>query len=218
VVVVISRRFGRIVTTCATVAVAACLPPPMNVGYVALDPSRQGGVDLQGQFGGGASFAGPTGGGGGVAHVEPFVARKVSLPIGFGLGVAGAGGRATGLMPFRFGVRHRALRHLAWGVGIGPSIAFDSGGAQVAGVADFEIVPGVQMHRFGFSFGIRPAFSFVSGGLTFYGMFEPAFAIGLGRQTSLTLALVAGPWVSAIDGHGTASGFLGAAIGVHRRF
>ncbi len=193
------------------------MPPPMNVGYVDLDPAGLGHADIQGQVGGGAEVTLPLGGGGVAAHFEPFVARKWSIPIGTGLGISGANGYAQGHFPLRVGFRHRAIaRHLAWGAGIGPSVVFDND-AHVAGVADLELVAGTSRHRVGFSFGIRPAFSFDASLMTFYTLLEPSIAIPV-RRTSVTIGLVTGPWVTAFPDGAAAGGFLGSAVGLHRRF
>jgi hypothetical protein len=207
------------------VLASGCLPPPMNVGYVAMDPAGQGHVDVQGQVGGGAWVsASPYGGGGVAGHAEPFVADRVSIPIGIGLGVAGDRWETIGLLPVRVGVRHRAARNFAWGVGLGPSIGFAELGAGISGVADLELIAGLQRHNIGFSFGIRPAFSFDGYGMTFYGLLEPTLAIPVGsRRTSLTVSVLGGPWVTVSGGGnfvGSAwySGFLGAAVGLYRRF
>jgi hypothetical protein len=92
-------------------AAAACMPPPMNVGYVSLDPARAGAVDVQGQAGGGGFLPRGAGGGATMMHVDPFVARRVSLPIGVALGGSTFGGHGI----LRVGVRHRALKVLAPG-------------------------------------------------------------------------------------------------------
>ena len=194
------------------------MPPPMNIGYVDLDPGGLGQVDLQGQAGGGAEVTAPVGGGGVAGHVEPFVARKWSIPIGAGLGAAGDGHSTAGLFPLRVGFRHRAIpRYLAWGAGLGPSVAFGEGGASIAGVADLELVLGTSAHRIGFSFGIRPAFSFDAHAFTFYTLLEPVIAIPVGRAR-VTVGLIAGPWVTPTDAGTASGGFVGAAIGIHRRF
>ncbi len=217
VAMVLRRGLTRLSLTGIVALAAGCLPPPMSIGYVALDPSGRGGVDIQGQVGAGAEFAGPAGGGGAVGIVEPFATRRFSFPIGVGFGVAGANGSATGLMPLRFGVRHRALRHFSWGLGVGPSLAFSGGGAQVAGVADLELVVGTHLQRVGFSFGFRPAFSFSDRAMTWYGLFEPQLAIPVGRAR-LTVGLLTGPWVTGTQAGNAAGGFLGVAFGVYRRF
>ena len=197
---------------------AGCMPPPMNVGYVDLTAPGRGTIDVQGQVGGGAELTAPAGGGGVVAHFEPFVARRVTIPIGTGLGISGRSGGAQGHLPLRVGVRHRAVpRHFAWGAGIGPSVAFDGDGALVAGVADLELVAGTKTRRVGFSFGIRPAFSFDPDAMTFYTLFEPTFAVPI-RRSSLTLGVIAGPWVTATEDDPPAGGFLAFALGLHRRF
>jgi hypothetical protein len=200
------------------VLAGGCMPPPMNVGYVDLDPGGLGRADVQGQVGGGAEFAGPMGGGGMVGHFEPFVARKWSIPIGTGLGISGDGSGAQGHYPLRVGFRHRAVpRYFAWGMGLGPSVVFNSAGAAVAGVADVELIVGTSANRVGFSFATRPAFSFDSTDMTFYTVFEPVIAVPV-RRTSITFGLVAGPWVTpTIDGT-PAGGFLGSTFGLHRRF
>lgn len=199
-------------------ALGGCMPPPMNIGYVDLDPGGLGQVDIQGQAGGGAEVVAPLGGGGVAAHFEPFVARKWSIPIGTGLGLSGNGTGATGHFPLRVGVRHRAIpKYLAWGMGIGPSVVFDDDFAGVSGVADAELVLGTSAHRVGFSFGMRPAFSFDAHNMTFYTLLEPAVAIPV-RRSSVTLALIGGPWVTPTTEGTPAGGFFGAALGLHRGF
>jgi hypothetical protein len=151
------------------------------------------------------------------------VADRVSIPVGVGLGVASNRWETVGLLPVRVGVRHRATRAFAWGVGLGPSLAFAEIGAGISGVADLELIAGMQRHDVGFSLGIRPAFSFDSYEATFYGMLEPAVAIPVGsRRTSLTVAVLGGPWVSFSAGGNLIGsdygGFLGAAVGLYRRF
>ena len=188
------------------------MPPPMNVGYVAMDPSRKGGVDVQGQAGGGSWVPGPAGGGGAAMHVEPFVAKRVSLPIGVGAGGSGFGGH----IPLRVGVRHRATKVFAWGAGIGPSVIVDRNFGSVSGIADLEVVLGVQKPIIGFSLGIRPALSFTERDLTVYVLGDPTLAIVLVGTTSLTLAIPFGGWVDTATADG--SGFMAGAIGVHRRF
>jgi hypothetical protein len=202
----------------AGIAIGGCMPPPMNIGYVDLDPGGLGHADIQGQVGGGAEMALPLGGGGVAAHFEPFVARKWSIPIGTGLGVSGAEYAAAGHFPLRVGFRHRAIpKFLAWGMGLGPSVVFDDDFADVSGVADLELVLGTSAHRVGFSFGMRPAFSFDANHMTFYTLLEPAVAIPV-QRSSITIALLGGPWVTPTIEGTPAGGFLGAAIGVHRGF
>jgi hypothetical protein len=206
------------------VLVAGCLPPPMSVGYVAMDPAGQGHVDVQGQVGGGAWPTYDAYGGGGVTgHAEPFVADRISIPIGVGIGVASNRRETFGLLPVRVGVRHRATPTFAWGVGLGPSLAFAELGAGISGVADLELVAGVQRRDIGFSFGVRPAFGFDDYEATFYGLLEPTVAIPVGsRRTSLTVSVLGGPWVSFSAGGNLVGsdygGFLGAAVGLYRRF
>jgi hypothetical protein len=157
-------------------------------------------------------------------HAEPFVAERVSIPIGVGIGVVGDSGGAGGRLPVRVGVRHRAVPTFAWGVGLGPSVAFADLDAGVSGVADLELIAGVQRPNIGFSFGIRPAFSFDPEDLTFYGLLEPTLAIPVGsRRLSLTVSVLGGPWVNVTHSGRFAgsvwySGFLGAAVGLYRRF
>jgi hypothetical protein len=207
------RRMRRRIACLCAIAAGGCMPPPMNVGYVAMDPAHAGGVDVQGQAGGGAWVPEAAGGGGAAVHVEPFVSRRVSLPIGGGLGGSGLGGHA----PLRVGVRHRATRVFAYGAGIGPSITFESFGPNfVAGVADVEVVFGVDRRIVGFSIGVRPALSFAPGSLTFYALGDPTLAIALVGDTSLTIAVPFGGWVDTNTRDGSA--FLSAALGVHRRF
>jgi len=188
-----------------------CMPPPMNVGYVAMDPSQRGGVDVQGQAGGGSWIPGPTGGGGAAMHVEPFVADDVSLPVGVGVGGSFAGAH----LPMRVGLRHRVRPFFAWGAGIGPSFIFDRMFGVEAGVIDLELVFGRQWSRVGFSFGARPALSFTGVDLTAFVLGDPTLAIRLVGDTSLTLAV---PFGGMIFEGGDGTAFMGAAIGVHRRF
>jgi hypothetical protein len=211
------RRVGTAIAF-GGLALGGCMPPPMNIGYVDLDPGGLGQVDIQGQAGGGAEVTAPIGGGGVAAHFEPFVARKWSIPIGTGLGLSGDGTGATGHFPLRVGFRHRAIpKYLAWGMGMGPSVIFTGGGAAVAGVADVELVLGTSAHRVGFSLGMRPAFSFDDNDMTFYTLLEPAVAIPV-RRSSVTIALVGGPWVTPTVDGAPAGGFFGAALGLHRGF
>jgi hypothetical protein len=214
------RRSCHVLAGTVAIALTGCLPPPMNIGYVNLNAAGRGRVDISGQAGAGAEVAFPLGGGGAVGHVEPFVAERWSIPVGAGLGLAGAGGAPAGYFPLRVGLRHRALPgRLAWGFGLGPSVVFTGSGAEASGVADVELIVGKTTPRIGFSFGIRPAFSFQPGAMTFYGMLEPAIAVPVSRA-SITFGLLGGPWVTTpSEFFGTASGgFLGASIGVHRRF
>ena len=201
----------------------ACMLPPMSVGYIDLAAAERGSVDVQGQLGGGANLR-PTMGGGGIAgHVEPFAGRTVSFPIGTGLGVSGMEGRAAGHLPLRVGLRHRAVPgRFAWGVGLGPSVVFDEGGADANGVADLELVVGTKHPRIGFSFATRPAVSFNAHNVTLYAMLEPTVAIPLG-DVSLTVGLLGGPWVTpelrVLSESSTYwGGFIGTAVGLHRRF
>jgi hypothetical protein len=188
-----------------------CMPPPMNVGYVTMDASHRGGVDVQGQAGGGSWVPGPTGGGGAAMHVEPFVADDVSLPVGVGVGGSLAGAH----LPMRVGLRHRVRPFFAWGAGLGPSFIFDRTFGVQAGVIDLELIFGVQRSRVGFSFGVRPALSFTGVDLTAFVLGDPTLAIRLVGDTSLTLAIPCGGMI--FEG-GDGTGFMGAAIGVHRRF
>jgi hypothetical protein len=189
------------------------MPPPMNVGYVTMDPSRRGGVDVQGQAGGGSWLPDPLGAGGTAMHVEPFVTEHVSIPIGTGLGGSELGGNA----PLRVGVRHRAARVFAWGAGIGPSVMFDRSSIWASGVADVEVILGVQKPRVGFSFGLRPALSFDAHNLFVYVLGDPTLAITLVGQTALTIAVPSGGWVDTSGTLGGA-GFMSGALGVHHRF
>ena len=194
-------------------SVCACMPPPMNVGYVAMNPSGCGGVDVQGQVGmGGALPSGPPNGGG-AAHVEPFVTRRVSIPIGVGVG---GGAASDGFAPLRVGVRHRPLPFLAYGAGLGPSFVFDRAFFGTTGVADVELVLGLHRPCVGFSVGLRPALSFDAGGLAFYGLCDPSLAITLAPALSLTLALPVGIYHLPVAG-GVVP-FMSGALGVHRRF
>lgn len=204
----------------AASAAQACMPPPLGIGHVVMDPSGRGGVDIQGQLGGGAEFLGPSGGGGGAVHVETFVSEKVSFPIGAGVVLGGGSGSGVGgFAPVRVGVRHRAGRHVAWGGGIGPSLIFGAPGPIFSGVADLEVIAGASFRTVGFSVGLRPAFSFEqSAEFTWFALVEPSLAFPVG-PASLTVSLLGGPWVTRISNGGHAEGgFLGAAFGVHRRF
>lgn len=187
-----------------------CLAPPMNVGYVAMDPSRRGGVDVQGQVGvGGALPSGPVGGGSTI-HVEPFAGPKLSVPIGLGL----AGSTEGGVAPLRIGVRHRARRFLAWGGGIGPAINFSDLGAFPSGVADLELVLGMQRPWGGLSVGMRPTVSFDAGFAMFYALVDPTIAFVVAPQTSLTIALPMGGFYTGYGG----GVFMTGALGIHRAF
>jgi hypothetical protein len=184
----------------------------MNVGYVAMDPAHPRHVDVQGQVGGGGWLPHGDGGGGSTMHIEPFVARKVSLPIGAGVGAS----PGQGMAPFRFGVRHRPLSFLAYGAGIGPSLVFDRHFATVSGNADIELVLGLQRRVFGFSVGIRPTLAFPSSPAWFYFLVDPTLAIAVTPHTSVTLAIPFGlQYVSAFGG---ATAFMTGALGLHRRF
>lgn len=188
------------------------MPPPLNVGFVAMDPSHARGVDVQGQVGGGGVFAGGPSGGGSTMHIEPFVARKVSLPIGVGVGAT----PGQGMAPLRVGVRHRPVSFLAYGAGIGPSLVFDRHFASVSGNADIELVLGVQRRVIGFSAGIRPTLAFPSSPAWFYLLLDPTLAIAVTPHTSLTLAVPFG--VQYTSAFGGASAFMTGALGLHRRF
>lgn len=202
------RRTGLL----AVVGIAGgCLAPPMNVGYVAMDPSRRGGVDVQGQVGGGGELPSGLAGGGGAMHVEPFVTPKVSIPIG----TAVVGSTAGGFAPLRVGVRHRATRFFAYGAGIGPGIVFDRGSVTASAAADIELVFGLQRPWGGFSIGIRPAVTFDAGFATFYTLLDPTLAIAVTPRTSLTLAVPLGGAYTSLGG---AVPFMTGAIGLHRRF
>jgi hypothetical protein len=145
-------------------------------------------------------------------HVDPFVADRVSLPIGAGLGGSGL---ELGHGLLRVGVRHRALKVLAWGGGIGPSILFDRSSAQVAGVADLELVLGRQWRAVGFSLGMRPAMSFDADSWAFFFIGEPTLAVTVAPRTSLTIAVLTGVYDPSFS---EAGAFLAGAFGVHRRF
>jgi hypothetical protein len=192
---------------------AACMPPPMNVGYVAMNPSGRGGVDVQGQVGAGGVVPDGGAGGGGSAQVEPFVAPRVSIPVGVGV----VGMRDAGFAPLRVGVRHRPTSFLAYGAGIGPSVMFDRGSIVAAGVADVELVLGLQRPRVGFSVGLRPAVSFDAGLATIYAMCDPTLAVRIAAGTSITFAVPFGLIHTVGVGIGTFA-FMSGALGVHRRF
>jgi hypothetical protein len=221
--VVPARWCDLCLVTLAAAVVSGCMPTPMSIGFVDLDAAERGSVDVQGQIGAGANF-GPAMGGGGVAgHAEPFVGRTVSFPIGTGLGVSGAGRYGVGHLPLRVGMRHRAVPgRFAWGLGLGPSVVFDDQSASASGVADVELVVGTKHPRVGFSFATRPAVSFEANTVTLYGMLEPTVAIPIG-DVSLTLGLLGGPWLTPnLRILSTTSsfwgGFIGTAIGIHRRY
>jgi hypothetical protein len=188
-----------------------CFAPPVNVGYVAMDPSRRGGVDVQGQIGGGGALPRDPNGGGAAMHVEPFVTPKVSIPIGTGI----VGSTVGGAVPLRVGVRHRATRFFAYGAGIGPGVSFLDGIVIASGTADIEFIFGLQRHWGGFSVGLRPAVTFDSGLAFFYTMVDPTLALAITPRTSLTLALPMG--ASYLVGS-PPTPFLTGAIGLFRRF
>lgn len=196
--------------------VGGCLAPPMNVGYVAMDPSRRGGVDVQGQLGGGGELPEGMAGAGGAIHVEPFVAPKVSIPMGTGM----AGSIEGGAIPLRVGVRHRATRFFAYGGGIGPGLSFFGAfdrrsGVIASGAADIELVFGMQRRWGGLSIGFRPAVTFQRDFAVFYTLVDPTLAIVMTPTTSMTVAVPFGG-LYTIDGG--AGPFLTVAIGLARRF
>jgi hypothetical protein len=181
-------------------------------------------VDLQANAGGFGYFTdgGGEGVGGAVGRVEPFATPKVSFPISAGLGAMGLGDDALGGFATRVGFRHRADPNLAGGFGGGPTVTFADGDHEFGGMVDLELVPGIQTPKFGFSFAIRPTFVVIDGSLwSFHQLFEPAIAIPIGKS-SVVASVFGGPFVAVyvdpeFGGH-FEGGFLGASIGLHRRF
>ncbi len=93
----------------------ACVPPPVNPGYISI-PSSPKGKAVVNLMGGGAYEASTGNGyGGGAFHADPFVTKRLSIP----LGLSGGGGAAVGGGAARVGLRYRAAPFMSLGGGVG---------------------------------------------------------------------------------------------------
>ncbi len=123
------KRYGTALAgllLCALLAPVSCVAPP-PAGFITPGPQKRGNVQMSAQGGAGFTYAG-VGGAGGALHIEPFVTRRLSIPLtgvvadGMGMDVGGLEEHAETTMYWygqaRLGLRYRIRDHITVGGGL----------------------------------------------------------------------------------------------------
>jgi hypothetical protein len=184
----------------------ACVPQPINPGYISVPPNTKG-IAVMGLMGGGAyEMSTEAGYGGGALLFDPFITKRLSLPFGLsGGGTQGAGGGAG-----RLGLRYRAASFMSLGTGLSGGVygAFDAMGAVFL---DFELAFGSRWSRLGLSLALRPTFDVLNG--FFHLPTSLVLAIYPVERFAITLHALGNPFVE-METHPDVGGWIGGGLGI----
>jgi len=185
----------------------ACVPPPINPGYISIPSSTKGKAVIALMGGGAYEMRNEVGYGGGAFLVDPFVTQKLSIPFG----LSGGGGNAAGAGAGRLGLRYRAAPIMSLGGGVGGGLGMSSVSGEGALFLDLEIALGGKWSIVGLSLALRPTIDVLHG--YFFAPISLALALYPQTNWAFTFHVLGSPWIDVTDIHDARGGWIGGGIG-----